>query len=181
MSTPSNTSILYIAPSDASQRLYPFSLALQQMFRDEGVLLPDDRDLKLHATIVNTIYAKGRKKKKGYAPNRGEGRVSSSSRSSGEHHEGHAKAEEVEDRSQGHGPDANAPMKFDARALLEAYKDFVWAENIALDRIAICEMGAKKKRFGGDGRVVVVGEEEAYTEVASVGLPGGGGGGGGCD
>jgi activating signal cointegrator complex subunit 1 len=131
MHDPQNTSILYIDPSDATHRLYPFCLALQKIFREEGVLLPDDRDLKLHATIVNTIYAKGKN-----------------------------------NRSQGHGPHANAPLKFDARALLEEYEDFVWAEGVVLDRIAICEMGAKK-RVDGEGNVV--GEE--YTEVASVDLP----------
>ena len=164
MHDPQNTSILYIAPSDTSQRLYPFCLALQEIFRAGGVLLPDGRELKLHATIVNTIYAKGRKRP---APNRGGGIGSSDSHPpSGKEQEGHAKVEDG-DRSQGHGPRANAPLKLDARALLEDYKDFVWAENVVLDRIAICEMGAKK-RFDADGRVV--GEE--YTEVASVGLPG---------
>lgn len=129
MHTPENTSILYIDPSDTSDRLYPFCLALQKLFRNEGILLPDDRNLKLHATIVNTIYAKGR-------------------------------------NSQGHGPNAKAPLKIDARALLEEYKDFVWAENVVLDRIAICEMGAKR-RMDDNGNVV--GEE--YTEVVSVTLP----------
>jgi activating signal cointegrator complex subunit 1 len=156
MHDPQNTSILYIDPSDATQRLYPFCLALQKIFKEEGVLLPDDRDLRLHATIVNTIYAKGRKRP---AP-RKEGRVGSSEPSSG------PGERDIEDRSQGHGPRANAPLKFDARDLLEEYKDFVWAEDVVLDRIAICEMGAKK-RLDGDGNVV--GEE--YTEVASVGLP----------
>jgi activating signal cointegrator complex subunit 1 len=81
----------------------------------------------LHATLINTIYAKGRK-------------------------------------SQGHGPNAKAPLKIDARALLERYQDFVWARDVVLDRIAICEMGAKKLVENGE----VVGEQ--YTEVASVSL-----------
>ena len=81
----------------------------------------------MHATLVNTIYAKGKK-------------------------------------SQGHGPNANAPLKIDARALLHKYENFVWAEDLILDRIAICEMGAKKQMENGE----VVGEE--YTEVASVPL-----------
>ena len=82
----------------------------------------------MHATLVNTIYAKG-------------------------------------DKSQGHGRNANAPLKIDARALLDKYADFVWAKDVVLDRIAICEMGAKQRIENG----VVVGEE--YTEVASVPLP----------
>jgi activating signal cointegrator complex subunit 1 len=150
MHSPTNTSILYIPPSDPTQRLYPFCLALQKIFQDEGLLLPDNRELKLHATIVNTIYAKSRNKRAG--PKR-EGKVGK-------------EPDQNEDRSQGHGPHSNAPLKFDARALLEEYKNFVWVEGVVLDRIAICEMGAKKL-LGVDGEVV--GEE--YTEVASVGLP----------
>lgn len=127
MHVPEKTSIVYIEPCDSSERLYPFCLALQEIFKREGILVPDDRKLKLHATLVNTIYAKGRK-------------------------------------SQGHGSKANAPMKIDARALLDKYADFVWAKDVVLDRIAICEMGAKKRIENGE----VVGEE--YTEVASVPL-----------
>ena len=158
MHSPTNTSILYIPPSDPTQRLYPFCLALQQLFQDEGVLLSDNRDLKLHATIVNTIYAKGRreKKKKNSTPTK-QGKASSADP---------GPQEDEDDRSQGHGPLSNAPLKFDARRLLDEYRNFVWAEGVVLDRIAICEMGAKK-RFDAEG--IVVGEE--YTEVASVGLP----------
>jgi activating signal cointegrator complex subunit 1 len=127
MHAPEKTSIIYIVPYDPSERLYPLCLALQDIFKREGILVPDDRELKLHATLVNTIYAKGRK-------------------------------------SRGHGPNANAPLKIDARALLDKYQNFVWAEGVVLDRIAICEMGAKKRMENGE----IVGEE--YTEVASVPL-----------
>jgi activating signal cointegrator complex subunit 1 len=160
MHSPTNTSILYIPPSDPTQRLYPFCLALQKLFQNEGLLLPDNRDLKLHATIVNTIYAKGRReRKKNLTPKKegSQGGGDPSSASSGG---------QDDDRSQGHGPHSNAPLKFDARRLLEEYKNFVWAEGVVLDRIAICGMGAKKL-FDAGGNVV--GEE--YTEVASVGLP----------
>jgi activating signal cointegrator complex subunit 1 len=129
MHDPEKTSIVYIEPCDSSERLYPLCLALQNIFNEESILVPDGRKLKLHATLVNTIYAKGRK-------------------------------------SQGHGRNANAPLKIDARALLDKYADFVWARNVVLDRIAICEMGAKKRMENGE----VVGEE--YTEVASVPLLG---------
>ena len=162
MHDPQNTSILYIPPSDPTQRLYPFCLALQKIFMKEGILLPDDRDLKLHAMIVNTVYAKGRKK----PALKEEGRVEGGSSSSGQ-------SAPEEDRSQFHGPNSNVSLKFDSRPLLEAYKSFVWAEDVVLDRIAICEMGAKKKKKERvDGGGSVVGEEEEYTEVASVGLLG---------
>jgi activating signal cointegrator complex subunit 1 len=129
MHDPQKTSIVYIEPYDPSARLYRFCLTLQNIFKREGILVPDDRELRLHATIINTVYAKGKK-------------------------------------SQGHGPNANAPLKIDARALLEKYDGFVWARDVVLDRIAICEMGAKK--VVGEGEVL----DEEYTEVASVSLLG---------
>lgn len=58
MQAPHKTSILYAEPRDASQRLYPFGVALRDYFREKGFLVEDKRALKLHATIVNTIYAK---------------------------------------------------------------------------------------------------------------------------
>lgn len=61
MHTPSSTSILYASPLDDTSRLYPFALALQQAFTNAELLLHDDRDLRLHATIVNTIYTKDKK------------------------------------------------------------------------------------------------------------------------
>lgn len=173
MHAPQKTSILYTAPEDSSDRLYSFCLGVQDLFKQKGFLVPDDRQLKLHATIVNTIYAKGRKKRAppswhqketAHQPQRNAtvqddtGIGSSATDPSGANDQG--------DRSQGHGPNANAPLKIDARAILEKYEGFLWAKDVVLDRIAICEMGAKKK-FDGEGRLV--GEE--YTEAASVRLP----------
>ncbi|SMR45132.1 unnamed protein product [Zymoseptoria tritici ST99CH_3D1] len=151
MHAPQSTSILYAEPFDSSQRLYPFCVALQALFRSKGFLVLDDRPLKLHATIVNTIYAKGNRK-----PTRQ--KLDSTVPGSA--------AGKLEDRSRGHGPNAKAPIKLDARPLIEKYEDFVWAKNIVLDRIAICEMGAKKVH-DAQGNVV----EEKYTEVAHVELP----------
>ena len=148
-----STSILYSAPSDQTGRLLPFCIALQKRFQEQG-FITDDRPLKLHATIVNTIYAKGRNR-----PPRG-GAFKSS----------FAKTEEgsVTQQSgfQDHGPNANAPLKIDATTILEKYEGFVWAKDVVLDRIAICEMGAKKV-LDEEGNVV----DEAYTEVASIALP----------
>jgi activating signal cointegrator complex subunit 1 len=143
MHSPESTSILYAPPKDPTERLYDFCLALQKHFKE--FMISDDRPLRLHATIVNTIYAKGRKPA---------GR-SSNSRGSGS-----------EDRSQGHGPDAKASLKMDARDILQNYHDYSWAEDFELDRIAICEMGAKKILDAAKVRVL----DERYTEVASTAL-----------
>jgi activating signal cointegrator complex subunit 1 len=113
------------------------------MFKDKGFIV-DDRPLKLHATIVNTIYAKGRK---------GQSKAN-------------AGASNQEPKAQGHGPNANAPLKIDATTILEKYEDFVWAKDVILDRVAICEMGAKKI-LDETGNV----RDEEYTEVANFALP----------
>ncbi|KAK4634727.1 hypothetical protein CLAFUW4_00900 [Fulvia fulva] len=148
MHAPEKTSILYSAPKDDSDRLYPFCLAVQKLFKDKGFLVDDDRKLKLHATIVNTIYAKGRQRRR---PKRDAMPQASSGSGNTE---------------QGHGAKANALLKIDARPVIEQYKDFVWAEDVVLDRMAICEMGAKKS-LDAAGNVI----DERYTEVASIALP----------
>ncbi|KAK4953272.1 hypothetical protein LTR10_008981 [Elasticomyces elasticus] len=159
MHDPQNTSILYSAPEDRSNGLYPFCQAVQKRFVDAELLVPDDRPLKLHATIVNTIYAKGKKK----PPMRQRDREEAAEADEA----GQGAGDGQDDRSQGHGPKANAPLRMDATALLERYREFMWAENVVLDRVAICEMGAKKIT-DAEGRVVA----EEYTEVATVRLPG---------
>lgn len=150
MHPPQKTSILYTTPLDPSHRLQPLCQALRGMFQAAGLLIEDTRPLKLHATIVNTIYVKGQKNQ----PKKPKGPTEEGK-------------EEEDDRSQGHGPDAKAPLRLDARNVLERYKDFVWAENVRLDRVAICEMGAKKV-FNDKGQVV----SEEYKEVAVLKLPG---------
>lgn len=167
MHAPEKTSILYSPPFDKSGRLYPFCLAVQQLFKDHGFLVEDDRKLKLHATIVNTIYAKGKR-----LPTKRSGNASATKpppSASGTAHSV-ANANEVarqdDSSSQGHGPVASAPLKLDARPLLDKYQDFVWAENVTLDRLAICGMGAKKLT-DNDGKVIA----EQYTEIATIALP----------
>ncbi|KAK3686629.1 hypothetical protein LTR37_019610 [Vermiconidia calcicola] len=152
MHDPHKTSILYSAPLDASGRLLPFCMALQKQFKDKGFLVEDNRQLKLHATVVNTIYAKGRKRTPRHSAEQKAGESS--------------QVGEQADEAQGHGPKANAPLKIDATTIIERYKNFVWAENVVLDRVAICEMGAKKIT-DNEGNLV----SEEYTEVAKISLP----------
>lgn len=156
------TSILYIAPADETERLYSVCLAIQKIFQDKGLLVPDDRKLKLHATVVNTIYAKGRKhppKKAAKAEATTSPPLLSIAEQSAEADTADNKGE---DRSQGHGPYANAALKFDASAILEQYRNHLWAKDVVLDRIAICEMGAKKIT-DSEGNVI----DERYSEVES--------------
>ena len=131
MHSPSLTSILYLSPVDPTSRLYPFCLALCKTFTEAGFLVPESRTLRLHATIVNTIYAKDRGERK----------------SGG-----------------GHGKDRRGVTSLDAEELIGRYEGFVWADGLRLDRVSICEMGAKKVEK--DGEV-----EEEYLEIGSVPLP----------
>jgi activating signal cointegrator complex subunit 1 len=80
MQAPHKTSILYAEPQDPSQRLEPFATALRDQFTEKGLLLEDSRPLKLHATIMNTIYAK---------PKRGRGRSKGSKLKDGLKHMEH--------------------------------------------------------------------------------------------
>ncbi|KAK6539175.1 hypothetical protein TWF694_009419 [Orbilia ellipsospora] len=132
--------ILIIPPTDApsdggstgGNRLYTFASALRQHFINEGIMTPENRPLKLHATVVNTVYSKKKKgsKDKKSKNSRGGGRRGNKER-----------------------------ITFDATDVVERYKDHVWAEKLEIDRVQICNMGADKGEevVGEDGTVEVVG------------------------
>ena len=126
MKQPQKTTSLYATPLDSTGRLLPFCETLRSNFVDAGFAHPENRPLKLHATILNTIYAQGV----------GKGRRKKS-------------------------------LELDARELIEGCEGFVWAEEVRLERIAICEMGAKMVQGNGDGK----GDGEWYVEVAGRELP----------
>ncbi|KAF2214629.1 hypothetical protein CERZMDRAFT_37051 [Cercospora zeae-maydis SCOH1-5] len=155
MHAPEKTSVLYAVPVDATGRIYPLCLALQQIFKENGFLIEDGRSLKLHATVVNTIYAKSRRK-----PTQRPASITSDGRVLSTSPGGSSEA-----RSQGHSPTANAPLRIDCRTILARYKDHVWG-SFELERVAICEMGTKKIT-AADGTII----DERYVEVASVPLP----------
>jgi activating signal cointegrator complex subunit 1 len=70
----------------------------------------------------------------------------------------------VRDRSggQGAGHGKNkAKMTIDARGLLERYTEFVWMEDVRLEKLAICRMGARRVK-DAEGRET--GEEEYVVE-----------------
>lgn len=132
MHKPSKTSNLYTRPEDSTSRLWGFCEALRSRFTSFGLLLADKRPLLLHATIVNTLYAKGGRNR----PN-----------------------------NSGHGKKNRGVGKLDATALLEEYEAYEWAKDIHIEKVCICQMGAKKEIVDD----VVVNEE--YLEVASAALP----------
>ena len=131
MHSSSKTTSLYATPEDPTSRLYGFATQLRDAFASANFMIPDKRPLKLHATIVNTLYAKSKRPAKDSGPGKGKRGV----------------------------------QKLDATELLVEFKDFEWARDFRLEKVSICEMGAKKEIVDG----VVVNEE--YLEIASVPLP----------
>ena len=58
------------------------------------------------------------------------------------------------------GGRADSRLTVDARGILDRYSDQVWMENVPVERIAICKMGAQK--------TVVDGVEDAEYEAVEV-------------
>ncbi|KAL1629846.1 hypothetical protein SLS56_005242 [Neofusicoccum ribis] len=166
MHPPHKTSILYAQPEDPTNRIHAFCDALRNLFTERGLMIEDTRPLKLHATVVNTIYAKS-----GGRYGKGKGR---SQGFVGTPNELAARDTATVDAlsggtsvaplgtSTGHGPNARAPIQVDATALIARYADFVWANEIWVGKVAICKMGAKKV-LDAQGNV----ESEEYEEVGA--------------
>lgn len=128
MSSASKTSILYSCPLDPDLRLYQFCSTLRQLFTEAGFIASDQKKLLLHATILNTIYAKGVKK-----------------------------------GGTGHGKRAKSKLVIAAKSILEEYEEMVWMENMRMEKVAICRMGAKVREDGEE-----VYEVEGEIEVPEV-------------
>lgn len=182
MQSPQNTSILYASPKDSTQRLVPFATLLRKDFTEKGFIIEDTRPLKLHATIINTIYAKpsGRRGHKNtvketlkhiehkVSPHHHEPKHDDNASAAGSD-EDDADETTATSRSEGHGSDAKSWMRFDASSLMEKYKDFTWAQDVRIDRVQICKMGAKRVWSGGrDGEGEVV--DERYEVVFEKGI-----------
>jgi activating signal cointegrator complex subunit 1 len=120
MHSPTDTSVLYAEPVDDSKRLYSFGEILRAKFRHSGFMEEDTRPLKLHATVLNTVYAK-----------KGSGK-----------------------------------LRIDATQLLDECNEFPWAQDLWIEKLSICKMGAKKE-FDQNGELL----SEKYEEVFSVNLP----------
>ncbi|KAF2866074.1 AKAP7 2'5' RNA ligase-like domain-containing protein [Massariosphaeria phaeospora] len=159
-----NTSVLYAKPVDATARLYPFASALRDHFMEKGFLVRETRPLKLHATIVNTIYAKPRRKpppRPQPLPTRNGPESEPPERKQDDDGTEHV----VASRGEGRGLNPNRWLHFDATSIIERYADTVWADGVRIEKVQICKMGAKKI-LNEDGEVV----EEEYEEVFSKAL-----------
>jgi len=130
----SKASVLYAPPVDADGVLKRFCEKLRSTFQDAGLMAEEDRPLLLHATILNTIYVKGGRNNNSNPGGRGRG---GGGGGKGKRHE---------------------RLTIDARQILERYEDYMWMENISVEKIAICKMGAKKLDDG----------DEAYEVEAEI-------------
>ncbi|KAF2741756.1 hypothetical protein M011DRAFT_413921 [Sporormia fimetaria CBS 119925] len=148
MQAPHKTSILYAEPVDPSGRLPGFANRLRSYFEERGVVVKEGRALRLHATVLNTIYAKPKNRggKKGTGGGwKGKGKGKERVRPKGDVMSAEMGEEaSAPERAEGHGVNAKSWRNFDARELIERYRDFVWAEEVVIDRIQVCKMGAKK-------------------------------------
>ncbi|KAL9585696.1 MAG: hypothetical protein Q9203_004149 [Teloschistes exilis] len=201
MHSPQSTSMLYVPPTDNTGRLYPFCQALKARFTQEGLMVEETRDMKLHATVLNTIYA-GKVWAKTEAPAGPENPpLNDDASTTDDPHQADAPGGEEQDQHEKHGLVALAEyglaalagdakvqsghephpqskskpkgkgkkhvLKFDARNLLSKYATFEWAKDVRIEKVTICEMGAKKI-LDKEGKVI----GEQYKEVvASVALP----------
>ena len=113
---PRSATVLHCPPHDPTSRLHPFCLRVKQKFIDAGLMEPENRPLILHATIVNTVYANTDRR---------------------------------------HEKKRMGSISFDATEIMRTYNEnggfedgnavgeFLWAKDILIDRVRICEMGAK--------------------------------------
>ncbi|KAI0018275.1 RNA ligase-like domain-containing protein [Xylariomycetidae sp. FL0641] len=108
MQAASKATVLYTAPIDPEGTLMRFCEKLRSAFQEAELMTVESRPLLLHATIVNTIYVKGRAK----------------------------------------GKKRHDKLTIDARGILERYDDYVWMQDVPVEKIAICKMGAKEQADG---------------------------------
>ena len=192
MHPPKNTSFIYTPPTDETGRLYPFCKALSERFQKAEFMMKEKRAMKLHATILNTIYAPKVLTKR--PPRKAEEMQSNASEprpeASRTTHEGEATKEGDDDEashqageSKTEQPTAQKGLqdsrqvpwkpgkkksvqKLDGRELLRAFEEFEWARDVTIEEVSICEMGANKVL---DENGKVVGEE--YKKIASIPMP----------
>ncbi|KZZ94932.1 hypothetical protein AAL_05043 [Moelleriella libera RCEF 2490] len=168
MTSASKTSVLYAAPSsdaanddgDDDGGLHALCEALRRPFRDGGLLLDDhdgdnDRPLLLHATILNTIYVKRQHHQQQHLMSGGGGGGGGGDQHLHQSSSGNASSSRSSSsgRKKKKVPGRRNKLLIDATDLMAKYDGHVWANDVAIDKLAICRMGArkKKKKLEGEG------------------------------
>lgn len=156
---PEKTRVLYGIPVDHSSRMYPFCTYLKKLFVQKGFMQQENRDLTLHMTVANTIYAKRSKTQYNrLAAKRLDGQPSSpapqAEGSAGSVKIGSAADKGLEEQ-QSAKPKKSKSWKglINTRSLVNSFNGtspeskaaspFVWAEDVQINRVQICELGAK--------------------------------------
>jgi activating signal cointegrator complex subunit 1 len=194
VTTPNNCTVLYTPPHDPSSRLLPLCHRLLHPFRKAGYILPSptDRgggdDLTLHTTLINTVYAKNdrRSGEQGRRSNR-VGKLAFDATDLLElfnEKKGCLPACTTNSIDDENNDNTNAQTNTSATAdpnqslenttPQESRSTFTFASCIPIDRVQICEMGAKKLDPDDDPeglgqRYVVVGEKEIIVMDGSQG------------
>ena len=116
--------VFYAPPVDPEGTLLAFGNAIRQVFKVEG-LVTEDRALMLHATVANMTYAQ-----------------------KSNHH--HGRGGKGGKAGKG-GRRGCAPRTIDGMEVIDHFNTdnreaggYVWAENVVVDRVRICKMGAEK-------------------------------------
>jgi activating signal cointegrator complex subunit 1 len=165
MQKPRQTSVLYAEPYDKSGRLMRFSESVRSSFEENGWVLEDKRGLKLHATTLNTIYAKDRRARKDRVDEAGGTLNAEKGSGEGSADVGKQGVSQEENKANGEEDvrqNTKSWMRFDAEALMQAYDGFVWTNDVRIDRVQICKMGAKKILHEETGETI----DEQYEVVA---------------
>ncbi len=149
---PTHATVLHTAPDDPTQRLQPFCHSLLTPFQTAGYILPDppERELTLHATLINTVYAK---KKRRDGEGKRAGKVTFDA----------TPIMRVFNEGGG-GELSSSPPRTGIGSHADNINNgaFTFASAIAINRVQICEMGAKKL----DPECDLQGLGERYVVVA---------------
>ncbi|KAJ0426432.1 AKAP7 2'5' RNA ligase-like domain-containing protein [Aspergillus carlsbadensis] len=183
--------ILHVAPVDPTSRLHPFCEALREKFQEAGFMQKEyqrgsatkPRPLLLHATIANTIYIRGRKRNTGgHGKNRRPSQYTFDARDIVSHYRNFyldsdrtvARSSVVTTRDESRNGDNYTDSHSENEgASTEPTSDdtnpscpFVWARNLPIESVCICEMGAKKLDFEADENGMNARLREKYTAIA---------------
>lgn len=125
MGSPTSTSVLFAPPADPESRIRQLCVSVQTIFQAANLMVQENRPLKLHATILNTIHApKSQQKPQG----------------AGLKSETGVKQKKVWRKH----------FKFDATEILERYAGSEWAIDVRLEKLSLCRMGAQKVVANGE-------------------------------
>jgi len=156
-----NAAVGFLSPRDDEGRLMGVAERVKQRFEEEGLLVGEgERELVLHGTVFNTVYASGEGSSRVNIGAKGGGIEGDATSTKNEEEEEDDPWGQNLEQAQLQTRDAAAknsnkrgkgkwkrkkPIKVDITKLVEACEEKVWLEECLVDRIGIYKMGAKAK------------------------------------